>query len=211
MIARRIGLFGGSFDPPHIGHVALLEAALQVLSLDAALVVPAGLPVHRRLSDCATPVQRFDWMQRIFAGQGRVQVVDWEVVESKPIPTIVTLRRFAGEFPGARAILLLGADAFAGMDGWVDYPDYAGLCDVAVFGRVACSTGDAGSAFESLSLDAWLQQPAACGRRVNIDVPLPDVSATEIRRLAVRKESLAGRVPECVRRDIERAYAVAAA
>lgn len=209
--AKRIGLFGGSFDPPHIGHVALVEAALDVLHLSAVWVITAGLPVHRTLSGRTTPAQRLSWMQRIFAGNHRVKVVDWEVTVAEPTPSIVTLRRFTTAFPKKRPLLLLGADAFAGMDGWVDYPEHASLCDVAVFGRVACSAEGAGAAFRPRLLADWLMEPVVLGNRVDVSVPLPHVSATEIRRMAEQGKSLAGKVPECVCQEIEQAYAGSAA
>jgi len=210
---KRIGLFGGSFDPPHVGHVALLKAAFEKLQLDGVRVVPVGLPVHRQLSDCSTAAQRLAWMQRIFADDCRVQVLDWEVMEPEPTPSIATLRRFAREYPVCRAVLLLGADAFAGMDGWVEYPDHASLCDVAVFNRAGCAAlpCPVAKAFETMPVEQWLQQPQAYGRRVDVEVSLPDVSATGIRRMAVNKESLAGMVSECVRSEIEQAYAIGTA
>lgn len=208
---KRIGLFGGSFDPPHIGHVALVHAALAGLRLDEVWVIPAGLPVHRTLSDRATPADRLDWMRRIFAGDRRVRVMDWEVAADTPTPTIVTLRRFAAACPEVHGVLLLGADAFAGMDGWVDYPEHASLCDVAVFGRVACSAEGAGAAFRPRLLADWLMEPVVLGNRVDVSVPLPHVSATEIRRMAEQGKSLAGKVPECVCQEIEQAYAGSAA
>jgi len=206
---KRIGLFGGSFDPPHVGHVALLKAAFEKLQLDEVRVVPVGLPVHRQLSDCSTAAQRLAWMQRIFADDCRVQVLDWEVKAVQPTPSIVTLRRFAREYPDCRAVLLLGADAFAGMDGWVEYPDHTSLCDVAVFNRAGSAPLCSGTAtaFETVPVKQWLQRPQAYGRRVDVEVSLPDVSATGIRRMAVNKESLAGMVSECVRSEIEQAYA----
>ncbi len=206
-----IGLFGGSFDPPHIGHVALVEAALDVLRLSAVWVIPAGVPVHRTLSGYTTAAQRLHWMQHIFAGHDRVRVLDWEVMAAEPQPSIVTLRHFVAAFPEKRAVLLLGADAFAGMDGWVDYPEHVALCDVAVFGREACSAEGAGAAFRPCLLADWLMGPAALGNRVDVGVPLPHVSATEVRCMAEQKKSLAGKVPECVRRQIEQAYAGSAA
>ena len=209
--AKRIGLFGGSFDPPHIGHVALVEAALDVLQLSAVWVIPAGVPVHRTLSGNTTAAQRLHWMQHIFAGHDRVKVLDWEVLASEPQPSILTLRHFVAAFPEKRAMLLLGADAFAGMDGWVDYPEHAALCDVAVFGRVACSTEGVATAFRPCLLADWLMEPSALGCRVDVGVPLPHVSATEVRGLAEQKKSLAGKVPECVRQEIEQAYAGSAA
>jgi len=205
----RIGLFGGSFDPPHLGHVALVEAALDVLRLSEVWVIPAGRPVHRCLSGCASPETRLRWMQRIFTGHARVRVLDWEVAAGEATPSIVTLRRFVAGFPDMLPVLLLGSDAFAGMDGWVEYPDHAALCDVAVFGRVACSTGNAGAAFHSMALPDWLGAPRGVGRRVDVDVSLPDVSATEVRGMAMQGKSLTGRVAECVRPEIEQAYAVA--
>ncbi|MDQ6966894.1 MAG: nicotinate-nicotinamide nucleotide adenylyltransferase, partial [Mariprofundaceae bacterium] len=158
--------------------------------------------------------QRLAWIQRIFTDDSRVQVVDWEVMAEKPTPSIVTLRRFAREFPDDHAVLLLGADAFAGMDGWVEYPDHASLCDVAVFNRAGSAQTLAGTAtaFDAVPMQQWLaeelQPQLAYGRRVDVEVALPDVSATGIRRMAVNKESLAGMVSECVRSEIEQAYAI---
>ncbi len=199
-------MFGGSFDPPHIGHVALVEAALSMLRLSAVWVLPVGRPVHRSLSGCAVPELRLEWMRRIFAGHPQVVVQDWETVLGAATPSIDTLRRFAAERPGEYPVMLLGADAFAAIDTWVDYPEHAGLCDVAVFGRSGSVRPQAGTAFRVTPLSEWLTHAAGVGHRVDIDVPLPDVSATDIRQFAAQGQSLAGKVPECVRRDIERAY-----
>ncbi|MDQ6971191.1 MAG: nicotinate (nicotinamide) nucleotide adenylyltransferase [Mariprofundaceae bacterium] len=210
----RIGLFGGSFDPPHCGHEALVLRALQALHLDGLWVVPAGQPVHRRLSGHAGPEQRLAWMQRIFAEHEQVEVLDWEVMRRQPTPSIDTLRRFHREFPDMWPVLLLGEDAFAAMDAWVDYPEHAALCDVAVFSRAGYSGGEqvmfAPSAFRPMQPEAWLTSPARCGQRVHVEADLPDVSATDIRRRARNEKSLAGLVPECIRREIEQAYAAKA-
>lgn len=210
-VVKRIGLFGGSFDPPHTGHVALVEAALERLHLDEVLVVPVGVAVHRNLSGRTTPEQRLDWMRRIFAGMERVRVLDWEVRESSPTPSIVTLRRLQLEQPGVLPVMLLGADAFACIETWVDYPAHAELCDVAVFGRVGSIMPEAATAFATLPLAAWLEAPAAPGHRVDVDVLLPGVSATEIRRMAAGGQALTGLVSACVQQDIEQAYAQAEA
>lgn len=203
---ERIGLFGGSFDPPHLGHVALVEAALSVLKLSAVWVLPVGLPVHRNLSGCAQPEERLEWMRRVFDGHPQVMVQDWEIVAGTAMPSITTLRRFAAERPGEHPVVLLGADAFAAIDTWVDYPEHAELCDVAVFGRTGSSRPPSGTAFRSMPLADWLAGSDGVGKRVDVNIALPDVSATQIRRMAQEGKSLAGKVPECVRRDIEQAY-----
>jgi nicotinate-nucleotide adenylyltransferase len=199
----RIGLFGGSFDPPHLGHLELARVALDRLPLARLWVIPAGRPVHRRLSGCASAEQRLDWLTRMFEHWPAVNVLDWEVRADHPVPTIETLRRVHAAQPDTSPVLLLGADAFAGMRDWVDYPAHARLCDVAVFARAGVA---------SARLPEWREVPAAelaqpgAGRVTFVDAELPDVSATGLRERAARGESLSGLAPECVREDIERAY-----
>jgi len=209
MKQRRIGLFGGSFDPPHKGHQALVFAALAKLNLDAVFVIPVGVAVHRSLSEQVTAVQRFDWMQRIFSGDDRVEVLDWEVASSTPTPSIATLRRFACEYPQARPVLLLGADAFAKMDAWIEYPEHARLCDVVVFERVGSAPVSVPDVFKPVALDDWRDlaaKPAETGYCVRVNTALPDISATDIRQRAQAGAGLAGLVPECVRLEIEQGY-----
>ncbi len=209
-----IGLFGGSFDPPHIGHQALVHAALDVLSLDAVWVIPAGIPVHRKLSEQVKSEQRLAWVQRMFADDeavaGRIKVIDWETLRGEATASIVTLRRFVRENPQTRPVLLLGADAFAHMDTWVDYPEHARLCDVAVFARAGSGFSAAATVFKPVSVAEWQEiagSDAGLGYQVTLQTPLPDVSATSLRRKAQAGEDLTGMVAECVRLQIEQAYA----
>ncbi len=201
---RRIGLFGGSFDPPHAGHVALARAALARLPLDAVWVMPVGRPVHRRLSGRADAAIRLAWLRAIFAGASRIRVLDREARSEQPAPTIETLRWLRAERPDVSPVLLLGADAFVAMPDWVEYPAHVRLCDVAVFARAGVPLP---------RLEGWREVPTealrapGAGRVTYVAGALPDVSATMIRELAARGEHLEGRVPECVRKDIERAYA----
>ncbi len=210
MKKKRVGLFGGSFDPPHVGHQALVYAALDALGLDAVYVIPVGVPVHRSLSGQTTAVQRLDWMRRIFSQDSRIEVLDWEVASSMPTPSIATLRRFVCEYPQTHPVLLLGADAFAGMDGWVEYLEHARLCDVAVFARAGSAPVSAAAVFKPVALDHWqnlLGERTETGFCVQAETALPDISATDIRQRAQSGKSLEGRVPECVRLEIEQAYA----
>ncbi len=198
-----IGLFGGSFDPPHVGHVALLQAALEFLP--EVWVVPAGNPVHRKLSERADAYTRLDWMQRTFADEAQVQVLDWEMDTRKPTPTIETLRRMRELHPELSPVLLLGEDAFAGISTWVDYPEHLGLCDVAVFSRCGQPQSEPGD-WRPAQIDQWQEQAEGSGRIIRVEVQLPDVSATLLRRMAMQGESLRGLVPEIIRNDIESAY-----
>lgn len=200
-----LGLFGGSFDPPHLGHVALVQAALERLRLPQVWVIPVGCPVHRKLSGRADALNRLEWMQRIFADMPGVVVQDWEARRSEPSPTIDTLRRIHREQPECSPVLLLGADAFAGIDSWVGYPEHRGLCDVAVFSRAGEPPLASHHGWRPVTVAEWRTSPGS-GRLLQVDQALPEISATEVRERADRGETLAGLVPECVRRDIELAY-----
>jgi len=206
-----IGIFGGSFDPPHVGHVALVEAAFAALDLREIWVIPAGTPVHRRLSGRASQEVRLRWLKRIFSeaafsfsGKSKVSVQDWEIRREKPVSTIDTLRYIRDQFPDYRPLLLLGADAFAGMGNWVEYPEHLSLCDVAVFPRTGCSFIQP-QGWKMIAMEQWKREVGS-GRLLCVQNALPDVSATAVREQAAARKSLAGMVPECVRDEIEQAY-----
>ncbi len=130
---NRIGLFGGSFDPPHNGHVALVQAGLNVLKLDEVWVIPA-LPVHRDLSGCADGKTRLRWLEMIFRSNCRVKVLDWEIRRERPTAMVETLREFADKLTMV-PWLMLGEDAWTGLADWQEYPAHQKLCNVAVFAR----------------------------------------------------------------------------
>ena len=204
---KKIGLFGGTFDPPHNGHVALVEAGLQIMGLDAVLVIPAE-PVHRLLSGCADGMQRLHWLQTVFAANDRVSVVDWEVAGGRPVAAVETLRAFRQANPEVVPWLMLGADAWAGLPDWREYPAHLQLCNVAVFARQGMdSEMSLHAGWQQVGLDTWsvCERP---GHYCYLQVDLPDISATRLRRDAEMGRSLAGRVPEQVMTQIEKRYQI---
>ncbi len=206
LTGKHIGLFGGSFDPPHKGHLALVQAGLQI-GLDEIWVLPA-LPVHRELSGMANGRKRFDWLQQIFSGQPEVRVLDWEIVQKEPIPAVVTLRRFHQQFPETAPWLMLGADAWAGLESWQEYPAHIGLCNVAVFARSGIAVDNVAShqGWQRLELQDW-PGFGGTGRWCYVPVDLPDISATEIRHGIKQGWSLANLVPSVICDEVEKNYA----
>ncbi|NWF39027.1 nicotinate (nicotinamide) nucleotide adenylyltransferase [Mariprofundus sp. NF] len=204
---RHIGLFGGTFDPPHNGHVALVEAGLKVMGLDEILVIPAE-PVHRSLSGRADGVKRLSWLQAVFAANAAVTVVDWEVVRGRPVAAIETLREFRDANPETVPWLMLGADAWAGLQSWREYPAHLQLCNVAVFARQGMDAEmSEHEGWQQVNLCSWreCETPGHC---CYLQVELPDISATALRRDAEMGHSLAGRVPEQVISRIEKSYQI---
>jgi len=203
MIEKRIGLFGGSFDPPHLGHVALVQAGLD-MGLDEVWVIPA-LPVHRELSGNADGETRKSWLNKVFAGRADVKVLDWEVSRDQPTPAVDTLRRFCSEFPGVTPWLMLGADAWSGLESWLQYPAHQSLCNVAVFARKGMPPVTALAGWQEVKLGDWSACSTA-GHWCSVGGALPDVSATDVRNRAGLGLSLAGLVPAELCRDIEKNY-----
>jgi len=211
---KRIGLFGGSFDPPHLAHVALVHAGLE-LGLDEVWVIPA-LPVHRVLSGNADGATRIRWLQQVFGNDARVKVLDWEVSQRHPTPMVDTLRRFNREYPETVPWLMLGSDAWQGLPSWREYPEHQSLCNVALFARrsMVDGHGDIGrkmkaavahDGWQQVSLSAWSDCQSA-GHWCDLEALLPDISATQIREQAYLGLSLTDLVPKVLQSEIKKRY-----
>ncbi len=181
-VPKHIAIFGGSFDPPHLGHQALVEAALNLLNIDELWLMPVGLAVHKKLSDKASTTQRMTWLKQMFAAEKKVKIMDWEINSPKAIPAIDTLRRFHDEYPAHTPTWLMGMDSFLDLSHWVDYPQHQTLCNLAVFQRKGYERDVITNTWQTLSLAAWQQQrPTQAGHIVTLSANLPDISASVIR------------------------------
>jgi nicotinate-nucleotide adenylyltransferase len=135
----RIGVFGGQFDPPHNGHLAVVRAARDQLGLDRVLIVPSARPPHRPAS--ATPAEtRYRLAQAAFEGEPRVEVSRIELDRDGPGYTVETLEELAG--PGRELYLIVGADQLAAMESWHRPDRVRELARVAVAGRSGASPVD---------------------------------------------------------------------
>lgn len=132
---RRIGVLGGSFDPPHRAHRALADLALQALALDVLLWVPAGQPwqkAGRRLADAR---HRLEMVRLIAAGQPRFLIDERELHRTGPTYTVDTVRELAAEHPQAELFLVLGQDQYGRFDTWRDWREILQRVTLAVAGR----------------------------------------------------------------------------
>jgi nicotinate-nucleotide adenylyltransferase len=206
-VNRKIGLFGGCFDPPHLGHEALVMAAIKRLSLDEVWVIPAGAPVHRVLSGHADARLRLKWVKEVFSNVAGLSVLDWEIDQTGPVPAITTLHRFRVENPNLIPLWLTGADAFEGMRDWVGYPEHLRLCSVAVFERSHHCAPIEDVDWQQVSVESWLTgEVNGPGCALHLDAGLPDISATEIRDRVLKGESLEGLVNSRICKEVESRY-----
>ena len=208
---KRIGLFGGSFDPPHLGHEALVRSALTQLQLDEVWVIPTGIPVHRDASRHASGEIRMAWAEMMFNDLPNVHIKDWEVNHDGPVAAIHTLKRFRNDYPQIVPLWLCGADSFATMPQWVDYPEHQRCCNVALFSRMGEPPIVELSGWKAMSLELWQSSREsghglAPGHVIRLDGMLPDVSATLIRDRAMDGRSLSGLVNSRICEEVEARY-----
>ncbi|HTI04494.1 MAG TPA: nicotinate (nicotinamide) nucleotide adenylyltransferase [Gemmatimonadales bacterium] len=183
-------LFGGSFDPVHVAHLIVAEAAAEALGPDARVhFLPAREQPFKRSAHVATPDQRAAMLDLAVAGNPRLGVERIELSLPTPSYTVRTLRALAERQGqrGNRFTLLLGADAAQDLASWWEVEALPGLADIVVFARPGAGGGVPKHPLIS---------------RV-IPVPSIDVSATQIRERVTQGRSIRYLVPDAVREYID--------
>lgn len=173
-------LFGGSFDPVHVGHLMVAEAAAEQLGMPVRFL-PAREQPFKGAAHVASPAQRAEMLELAIAGNPRFAVERIELDLPAPSYTVPTLRALAQREPGNRFVLLLGADAARDLPSWFEVEALPGLADVVAFARAGTAP----------------LRHRLVGR--TLDVPALDLSATDIRARVRAGRSIRYLVPEPVR------------
>ena len=180
----KVGLWGGTFDPPHVGHQLVASDAAETLGLDLVLWVPAATQPFKAGLPLTAASHRMAMVQRAVAGDARFAADEVEIARGGLSFTIDTLRALRERQPGTDWVLLVGADAFRGFARWRSPDVIAGMATVAVLTREGAGADDAALA----AVPGAIQLPV---RRV-------DVSSTEVRARVRAGRSLRGFVTEPV-------------
>lgn len=184
---RRIGIFGGTFDPPHIAHVVLAAAAIHQLDLDELIVTVAGVPWQKVGSREISPAEiRLEMAEAAFANVDGVVVSDIELRRSGNSYTVDTLREFAAD--NRDLFLLLGSDTAHGLDTWERSDELAHLASIAVFPRRGYENATPPEGF------AWTL----------LELPGLEISSTDIRHRRRDGRPVIGMTPDAVHAIIER-------
>ncbi len=180
--AMRVGIFGGTFDPVHVGHLAIANAALESVPLDRVVFIPARRAPLKERGPVADAAERFAMVELAVAGEPRFSVSRIELDREGPSYTVDTLERLAGV---DELFLILGGDALAALPRWKDTDRIAQLATLVVAERPGAPerTGNA--------------------TIVPFDAPRLDISSRELRARAARGRSLRYLVPDAVWRHIE--------
>ena len=187
---RRIGVFGGTFDPPHIGHLALAERARDELGLARVLFVPAADPPHKRTRAKTDLAHRLAMTRIAVQGHRAFAVSELEARRPGPSYTVETLRELRRRRPKAELWLLLGEDSLRDLETWKAPAEIATLARLAVAPREGSapkrSRGARNSRAGSPHRVTWLSGPVL------------EISSSDLRARARRGASLRVLVPDAV-------------
>ncbi|MBR4057278.1 MAG: nicotinate (nicotinamide) nucleotide adenylyltransferase [Oscillospiraceae bacterium] len=193
----RIGIYGGSFNPPHAGHVHAAENAVKCLSLDELIIMPAREPPHKTLSaNSPTPAERAVLCELAFSPVAHARVSTLELEREEVSYTADTVSQLRAQFPDAEFFLLLGTDMLASFTSWYAFETILQNCALAVFCR---AEGD-----EKVIAPAVDELREKFGARITF-VPFPpiDASSTDL-RAALAEAKKPADLPEAVYAEIIR-------
>ena len=174
MPGRRVGVFGGTFDPPHIGHMVAAIDALQVLDLDVVMLVVANVPWQKIGERTVSPAEdRIAMVRAAVVAHEGLEVSDIEVRRGGPSYTADTLAELRAADPTVELFLVLGNDAAAGFTTWERWEEVVGLAHLVVVDR----PGTDGPADDGLD---WIR----------VDIPELEISSTELRRRVAAGRSI---------------------
>lgn len=188
---RRIGIYGGTFAPPHNGHVAAARAFLSQMRLDYLYVIPAYLPPHKKLDFSDDPADRLRMCELAFGGVEGVVVSDTEQRRGGKSYTVDTLRELTA--PNTRLFLLCGTDMLLTLGTWYKAEEIFKLCYPIYIRRESDESLDA---LVVSKIKEYYEKYNAVVRRVVM--PPVELSSTDVRRAAAAGKSLAGMVPPAV-------------
>lgn len=131
---KRIGLFGGTFNPPHLGHLHLATQALKQAKLDEIIIMPSYIPPHKDATDLIEGIERLTLCGLTFADT-RFTISDLELRRGGKSYTVETLRTLRDRYPSDELYLIIGSDMLLSFDKWYCYDEILSLCTLLVLSR----------------------------------------------------------------------------
>lgn len=182
----RLGLFGGTFDPPHVGHLALAEACREGAGLDRVVWIPAAVNPHKQGRDRTPAADRLAMVRAATESHEHFEVSDVEIAREGVSYTVDTLREIARQRPEDELFWIVGGDSLASFPTWREPEAIAALAHLVVYRR-------GGHDLDTGALPGWME-----GRYTVVDGPALEVSSTEIRQRLAAGRSVRYLVPDPV-------------
>jgi nicotinate-nucleotide adenylyltransferase len=191
----RLGILGGTFNPPHLGHLVCAQEAYGEVSLDRVLLIPASIPPHKSVEHEPGPEHRLELCRLAVAGDERFAVSDMELQRAGPSFTVDTLKMLSTQAPQDELVLILGGDIAAGLAEWHEPEQVLELATVAIAERRGTTRG---------AVDRTLAQLRGGDRARFFAMPRIGISSTMLRRRVAAGQSIRYFVPDQVEEYIQR-------
>ncbi len=216
---RRIGLFGGTFNPIHLGHVQVVREVKAGFGLDKILIIPSALPPHKELNGVVDAEDRLEMIRLAFSDDPNFMISDVELKRSGPSYTIDTVSHFKSILPTKSTLFFIaGSDAFLEIDTWKSYRSLFNISRFIVMIRPGIDANDTGSMQKRVK--EYLLSRVSHGYTFSplnsnyvhpekepvflVEITLMDISSSKIRRLVKTGRSIRFLVPEKVQTFIEK-------
>jgi nicotinate-nucleotide adenylyltransferase len=176
-----LGILGGTFNPPHLGHVAIARHALGELGLTRVVLMPAGTPPHKPVRDDPGPQRRVEMCRLLLDGIAGVSVCALELERDGPSYTVDTLRAIHASHPEVELTFIVGADIAGKLPAWREPAQLLGLAELAVAARPGSDR------------DGVLDALAPLGQQARVrflDAPLLDASSSSVRERIARGQPI---------------------
>ncbi len=208
----KIGLFGGTFNPIHLGHVQAAEIVAKRFLIDKLYFIPSYVPPHKKSSQIASPQHRLRMVELAAEPFPNFFPSAIEIDAGGKSYSIVTLKKIKAQYPDARVLFLLGVDAFLEIETWKDYENVLEQCSFIIMSRPQFHLEDAHEVLSKKYSQRIVSLPGN-GEIVSIEdtanliylVPIQalDISSTEVRKRVSRTLSIKDLVPESVEHYIK--------
>lgn len=182
---KRIGLFGGTFDPIHIGHLLMARSALEQMNLERVVFIPSFLPPHKKTETFFSSTDRLTMVKLAVKGIREFVVSDFEVKKGGKSYSIDTVKHFSHIFDGAKLFFIVGGDAVHHLDTWKDIQTLKKLCSFVSVNRPGYPRGQKKLEYHAVTMNGI------------------ELSSTEIRKRILMKKSVEFLVPDRVLKYIK--------
>lgn len=191
----RTGIYGGSFNPVHNGHIHLADSAAKELGLDRIFLLPSGISPHRSSLEYASGDDRLEMLRLACVGHEKLVPCDFELKNQRKSYTVYTVREFRRRFPEDELFLLVGSDMLLSFDNWYRFDEILQHVKLAALSR---ENGDREKLEEKAEKLRKFGEIFICG------APPQEVSSTEIRKKIKKNENISCYLPENVVQYIKR-------
>ncbi len=189
----RVGIFGGSFDPVHLGHLILAEQCREQGKLDEVRFIPAARPPHKQHQSLTSFHQRAEMLGLAISGHSAFRIDELEKDRPGPSFTADSLEQLKNAMPDAELCLILGADSVVDLPQWHEPARIAALAELLVVGRPGWALP------KEAMLRSLIELPEGTSWRIRgITIPLVEIASREIRRKTSLGESIRYQVPRSV-------------